>query len=141
MAEFNGVYSPGDVVLVVGTRTMQGFADGTFIEVERAKGDEFTTKVGAKGEGTFVENLDKSGKIKFHIKQNASEEHEFMQSLYASKSIFPVVMTRTRDGHTEKAISPQSMIGVRPRKSMSQDEENRVYEIACIRIDENDTAA
>lgn len=140
MGDFLGTYSPGDVQILVNGRTLRGVADGSFIEVERNKPEEFTTKTGARGEGTFVENLDKSGTIKFHIKQNATDENTFLHSLLAGKAVFPVQIIRARD-YTEKVLSLNSMIKVRPRKSFSQDEETRVWEISCIRIDETDTAA
>ncbi len=141
MADFNGLYSPNDNQIIINSRTAQGFGDGTYIEVERNKPEQFTTKTGAKGESTFVENLDLSGTIKIHVKQNAAEEHIYYRGLLNSKSIFPIQIVRVVDGYSEKVTVANAMIKVAPRKSMAQDEETRIWEFSCAKILENDTAA
>ncbi len=140
MAEFNGVYSPSDSQAIIGNRVAQGYGEGTFIEIKRNKDTEFDTKVGAQGEGTFVENKDKSGDVVLSIKQNATEEHAYYRSLLNAKAIFPINVVRVRDGQVEKVTCLQCMVKRAPRKKMTDTEEVYVWEFSVIRIIENDTA-
>ncbi len=55
-------YSPDQVVVSWNGITLTGFADGTFIEVEREV-DTFTKKVGSLGDVARTKSLNKSGKI------------------------------------------------------------------------------
>lgn len=55
-------YDPGLVVITVGGNVITGFADGTFINVERTS-DSFSKTVGASGEVVRVRNRDTSGSI------------------------------------------------------------------------------
>lgn len=55
-------YDPGLVVVSIGGNIISGFADGTFISVERTS-DSFSKQVGADGEVTRVRSRDRSGSI------------------------------------------------------------------------------
>ncbi len=55
-------YSPDQVDVIFKGITITGFADGTFIEVEREV-DTFTKKVGSLGDVARTKSLNKSGKI------------------------------------------------------------------------------
>jgi hypothetical protein len=55
-------YSPDDVKCAFFGITITGFAEGTFIEIEREV-DTFTKKVGALGDVARSRSLNKSGKI------------------------------------------------------------------------------
>ena len=55
-------YSPDDVDVIFKGITITGFADGTFIDIEREV-DTFTKKVGSLGDVVRTKSLNKSGKI------------------------------------------------------------------------------
>jgi hypothetical protein len=137
--ENNGLYSPDQVQLIVRGRTMQGFGDGTFIEWKYNKPEKFSTKTGAKGEGTFVENLDRSGVFTVHIKQNAAAEHQFLRSLLNSKAVFTTQLLRVIPGYSEAGNATNCMIKTEPQKSYAQDEETYIWEIGALSGQFNDT--
>ena len=69
MSFFNS-YSPDRVVIAFQGVNIVGFAEGTFVEVEREE-DEFTKKVGSLGDVTRVHNLNRSGKITITLMQGS----------------------------------------------------------------------
>ena len=55
-------YDPKQVAVIIGTRAASGYAEGSFVKVER-NNDAFALMVGADGEATRAKSADKSGKI------------------------------------------------------------------------------
>lgn len=78
-------YSPDRVKVNVGGRIITGFADGTFIEIERNE-DAFMTYVGALGDVTRARNMNKTGKITITIMQHAPS-NDLLMSLLVADSI------------------------------------------------------
>lgn len=72
-------YAPEKLAIIVGGFIMQGYADGTFVNVERNT-ETFQTVVGADGEGTRVKSADKSGKITITLKQS-SDSNDVLSGL------------------------------------------------------------
>jgi hypothetical protein len=72
-------YDPANIVLTVGDKDIAGFAEGTFIEVERAV-DAFTTTVGSDGEATRTKSQNRMGTIKVTLQQ-ASLSNDTLQAL------------------------------------------------------------
>lgn len=63
-------YDPKLVILTVGGAPISGYADGTFISVERAA-DTFTKVVGADGNVSRAKSNDRSGTVKITLKQTS----------------------------------------------------------------------
>lgn len=61
-------YDPAQIQVVFGKNLITGFADATFVEVERNV-DAFTTVVGADGEVTRVKSQNRSGTVKITLQQ------------------------------------------------------------------------
>ena len=57
-----GTYSAGEVILTVGNAVLSGFADGTFISVERDE-QSFTKVVGADGKVSRAKSNNRSGTL------------------------------------------------------------------------------
>jgi hypothetical protein len=72
-------YDPTQVILNVGGHDVVGYADGSFIEVERYV-DAVETKVGSDGEVTRVLSANRSGFIKV-ILQQSSPLNDYFSSL------------------------------------------------------------
>lgn len=72
-------YSPKRVELIINGTPMKGFADGTFISVERTS-DAFTTNVGADGEASRTHSSDKTGKVTLTLQQT-SDSNDFLSAL------------------------------------------------------------
>ena len=63
-------YDPKAVAMVFDGQIIDGFADGTFVEVER-NSDTWTLQMGADGDATRSKSNDRSGQIRFTLRQNA----------------------------------------------------------------------
>lgn len=131
-----GVYSPRDVFVIVNQRTLTGLDDGEFVRTDRNNENEFSPRVGAQGDFTFQENLDKSGTVTIRMKQN-SDDNTFLRSLLEGRSVFPVEI-RTRHSYQELAGAQACMIQVAPRKVMGQEETVREWVIAAGELIETD---
>lgn len=136
MGQNLGVYSPKDVSLIIQGRNIEGLTEGEFIRVERNNEADFTSRAGAKGDYTFVENLDKSGNIIFILKQNASD-NTFVRSLLESKTVFSVQIV-SKHNYQELVSATSCMVGVAPRKVYGQDELDREWSLAAGEIIETD---
>lgn len=128
--EFQGVYDPSQVDIIVGGVTLQGVDEGTFVETERMKPEEFTAKAGARGDFTFIKNLDRTGKIKITLKQNAARGNEYLSSLNESDAVFDAQIVR-KGNYKELASATTCVIGLRPRLNHGDTESPRQWEILC----------
>ena len=63
-------YDPKEVAVIVGGQIIDGYADGTFVTVERSE-DSFSLQMGTDGEGTRSKSNNKSGKITIVLRQGA----------------------------------------------------------------------
>lgn len=68
-------YDPKQVSCIVGGKILSGFADGTFIVVERNE-QAFNLKVGVDGEGTRAKSNNKSGKITITLMQSSASNDD-----------------------------------------------------------------
>jgi hypothetical protein len=64
-------YDPKNISIILGGKIITGFADGTWIEVDRNE-DAWTLKVGVDGEGARAKNNNKSGKVTITLMQTSS---------------------------------------------------------------------
>lgn len=81
------LYSPDQVCVVFGAERLSGFADGTFVKVERNE-DTFQTKVGADGEVTRTRNLNRTGIITVTLLQT-SASNAALAALAAADELSP----------------------------------------------------
>lgn len=72
-------YDPKQIILIVGGNQMSGFADGTFITVERIE-DAFSMQVGVDGEGTRSKSNNRSGRVTFSLMQS-SDSNQVLSAL------------------------------------------------------------
>lgn len=63
-------YDPKDYSLIVGGHIVEGWADGTFLTVERTN-DTWSDTVGADGEGARAKSNDKRGTFVFTLMQTS----------------------------------------------------------------------
>ena len=95
-------YNPKKVQVIVGSHIVTGYADGTFLNVER-NADQFQAIVGADGESARVASADKSGLITLTLMQT-SESNDFLSEALAADEATNVgtftVMVRDLQGTT-----------------------------------------
>jgi hypothetical protein len=107
-------YSPDFVDVIFDGLTITGFADGTFIEIEREV-DTFTKKVGSLGDVARTKSLNRSGKITITV----MDTHPVNDSLATKIS---------NDEQTAQAFGAFSM------KDRSSNTEVRATEAWCMRV-------
>lgn len=107
-------YSPDRVTISFKGITITGFADGTFIEVEREV-DTFTKKVGSLGDVARTKSLNKSGKITITV----MDTHPINDALSA------VITDDEQDGLSFGPFSLKDLAGLT---------EVRATEAWCMRI-------
>ena len=71
-------YNPKRVQLAIGPHIVTGFADGTFIQVERTS-DQFQVVIGADGEAARAASADKSGTLTLTLMQT-SASNDFLST-------------------------------------------------------------
>jgi hypothetical protein len=64
-------YDPNQVSVILGGQAISGYADGTFIKVERNE-QAWNLKVGVDGEGARAKNNNTSGKITITLMQSSA---------------------------------------------------------------------
>lgn len=79
-------YDPRDVMVVVAGTVLTGFAEGTFVQVEKAS-ENYTKYVGAQGEVARARNADPTGTITVTLAQT-SPSNAFLNNLAKSKETF-----------------------------------------------------
>jgi hypothetical protein len=91
-------YDPNDVNVIVGGRTITGFAEDSFISAERME-DNFTEYVGAKGEVAMAESNNKTGEITITL-QSTSPSVAYLNDLAEKKgssAVIPVSIVDLND--------------------------------------------
>lgn len=68
-------YDPKQVAVIVGGKIMAGFADGSFVKLERNE-QAFNLKIGVDGEGTRAKSNNKSGKITITLMQSSASNDD-----------------------------------------------------------------
>lgn len=91
-------YDPQDTNVIVANTILTGFADGTFVTVERDE-EGYTAHVGAKGEVSRARNANKMGKITVTLSQD-SPSNSYLAKLAKGKSTFPVSVVDQSFGTT-----------------------------------------
>lgn len=71
-------YNPKKIQLAVGSHIVTGFADGTFVQVDRTA-DQFQVVVGADGEAARSASADKSGTVTITLMQT-SASNDFLSN-------------------------------------------------------------
>mgnify|MGYP001589919823 CR=1 FL=1 len=107
-------YSPDFVDVIFNGITITGFADGTFIEVEREV-DTFTKKVGSLGDVARTKSLNKSGKITITV----------MDTHPVNDALATVISNDEQDAQSFGAFS---------MKDRSSNTEVRATEAWCMRV-------
>ena len=104
-------YVPQRVSVIVGTVTLEGLAEDSFVDAER-KTDAFSESVSNEGKVTRVKSSDRRGTIKVTL-QASSDSNDYLSSLAITDDLtnvgtFPVVI-KDNSG-TDLATAPEAWI-------------------------------
>lgn len=134
-----GIYDPSEVFVIVGGRTIQGFAEGTYVEITRNNPAEITAVVGARGEYSLSKNRDKSGVINLTLLAE-SPSNSYLDSLVGSGAIVPIVVTRNGETIKEIVTGPEGWIQERPQKTFDAEAPSRTWVLGVGAMIQVDTA-
>ena len=129
-------YDPGNVVLNINGIDISGFAEGTFIEVDRYV-DAWSMAVGSDGEVTRVKSQNVSGYFKFTLQQG-SPSNDVVSALatqdeQSSNAVVPVLMT-DKNGNTI-AKGAKSWVKKKAKSSFANTNENREWTLDTGNLD------
>jgi len=124
-------YDPDKVILVLGGINITGFTDAD-IEVTFNDEDSVKEKVGIKGEHSFTENQDRSGTIKFALKET-SPSNLVIEAFDKSKVSIPVLLKDTSDSKLT-VISDGARVKNRPARARGKEEGDVEWMVACPKL-------
>lgn len=78
-------FDPKQLSVILGSKIITGFADGTFLTLERNE-QAFTRKTGVDGETVRVKSNDKSGKATFVLLQSAQSNDDLSNIALADEA-------------------------------------------------------
>lgn len=127
-------YSPGDVTLSVGGNLIAGYADGTFIVMEREV-DAMTKVVGADGEVSRTRSANFSGMVTLTLKQTADSNRVLGSYLLLDEGdgsgTFDVMLM---DNLGNKMFAAEGWCRKGPNEEFSSEQTNREWVIDLARI-------
>ncbi len=122
-------YDPTEVQVNLGTLTLTGFADGTFVKIARNTAERYKRKVGAKGEISRSKVVDNSGTIEVTLK-HTSPNNSQLYVLDKSPATFPVSVIE--NGETKfVASATEAWIEKTPDPEFAEEESNSVWVMGC----------
>lgn len=131
-------YRPGDVSLIFNGQIISGFAEGTFITVERDE-DAYTYQASTSGGGTRTKNANKAGKITVVLQKSSPSNQVFSDAAKAdeeSNSGVSPVLVRDNSG---KDVSKSESAYVSKIASAEEAKElpNRTWVLQCENLEMN----
>lgn len=137
MAQFKN-YSPQFVTVSFNGVILTGFADGTFVEVER-EDDAFTKRVGSQGDVVRVQSMNRSGKITVTL-QNQSPTNDILAAfaLTDEQTGLGTGTIQIKDKNTA-SIDPLAVSGVAwimklPKIDRAKEATNSVWVFECAQL-------
>lgn len=130
-------YDPTQVIVTIGGSIISGFADGSFISVERSS-ETFSKVVGAYGEVVRVKSADRSGSLTLTLMQT-SNANQVLNALANQDELSGsgVVSVHIKDLNTNGQIfAGEAWIKTKPKAEFGKDLSNRewVFELARVTI-------
>ena len=121
-------YDPKQVILTVGGRQITGWADGTFIEVER-DADAYELTVGADGDAARSKSNNRAGKITVTLLQT-SEGNAVLSGFAAADELsnggVVAIMARDKSG-ASFFVADQAWVQKYPKSGYSKNIETREW--------------
>lgn len=131
-------YRPADMSVIVNGQVISGFAEGTFITVERDE-DAYTYAPSTSGEGTRVKNANKAGKITIVLNQTSPSNQIFSDAIKAdelnNQGVFPVLIRDNSGNDVHK--SEAAYIVKFPSTQYAKENSTREYVIQCENLEMN----
>ena len=129
-------YDPKDASLIVGGFAMSGFADGTFISVERTS-DAFSKVTGADGITSRAKSNDKSGTITITLAQTSPSNDILSGFAILDESKNAGVVPASLLDFAGKTVAASAFAWVKksPKADYSKEVGNREWVLDCADLD------
>lgn len=128
-------YDPADVLGTLGPVIFSGYADGTFLSVEKAE-DTFSVSIGASGHQTRVRNRNESGTVTLTL-QASSRVNDALSTLHnldlISNSGKAPLLIKDAEGTTLVAAE-DAWVKKIPAVEFSKDMPTRTWVIECPKL-------
>ena len=110
-------YDPKQVTVIVGGNSISGFADGSFVKIERNE-DSWTLQMGTDGEGTRSKSNNRSGKVTVTLMQS-SDSNNILQGIATSDELTNggLVPILIKDGSGASLYMAEQAWSVKPPSS------------------------
>ena len=129
-------YDPAEVQLIVGGVPISGYADGTFISIERDE-QAFNKVTGADGRTSRAKTNNRAGNITITLQQTSDSNDVLSGFMIADEAtgdgVVPVLV-KDNSGRTLAATSA-AWVQQSPGQEYSKDVENREWVMDCSGID------
>lgn len=126
-------YDARSVNVIVNGAVVTGFAEGTFVKVERGA-DNFTTYVGAKGEVARSRNADRTAKITLTLK-HTSPANRYLSGLAKSDETFTVSVNDSSQGSIVGGVD--CWVSKQPNMEYGEEITPREWELVVPELDVN----
>jgi Bacteriophage KPP10, Structural protein ORF10 len=126
-------YDPTEVQINIGTLTLTGVADGTFIKISRNTAERYKRKVGAKGEVSRSRVSDKSGTIEVTLK-HTSPSNQNLYMIDKNPAAFPVTIIESGSSKFV-ASATEAWVEKIPNPEFGAEESNAVWVFGCSDLD------
>jgi len=114
-------WNPTDITASVNGYVVEGYAEGTFIEVETTE-DRNTYTAGSDSTGTFNRNPNQSGTIKFTLQRNATSVNT-LEAIDLLETPVPIIIMNHNEGG-EKVVASSCMLQKLPVRTGSKEVAN-----------------
>lgn len=131
-------YNPKRVIVTYRGALITGFADGSFVSVERAT-DSFSTQAGADGEVARVASADKSGTVRITLLQT-SASNDFLSASLREDELTNQgggpLMIKDANGRT-LVVAADAWIQRAPNIEFAKEGTAREWTFGCAKIEES----
>ena len=126
------IYSPKDVTVIVNGEYITGFAEGTFVTIEKDE-DSISPSVGAQGDVAVAISCNNLHSATF-ILQQTSPSVATLDRLHKAGNMFTVSVTcKSKDGSIDESFDCESALVKKPAtRNYSNEIESREYSIQCL---------
>lgn len=129
MSALLGTYDPKSVSVIVNGYTVSGFAEGTFVKVERVKPETYITHVGAHGEVGRTKNTDKTGRITITLK--GTSPSNVILDVFKNLSAPIAMAVLNKSDRSFAAAASNAWVSKDPANEFGAEESNVDWEIMC----------
>ena len=127
------IYSPKNITIRINNLLLNGFKDGQFIEFEQTE-DDFKEEVSGDGEVTFVNSMNKSGKLTIGMKNNSSMGIVLFETIKRQLETLEPVSIFVKDDNIKMSTNCQGVIQKTPKYSGGKTTGEEDFVLLCERL-------